>query len=129
MEDNLKITDAEWKIMRVLWSNNNLELSGIIRELKDEGINWSNTTIFTLVSRLVKKGAVHAEKTNKRARYSAAVGADECILQESKSFLDKVFGGSAGLLVASFIKSNTLSEEEIKELQHLLNSRMEGQND
>ena len=59
----IKISDAEWEIMKALWSNSTergMTLGEIVRAL-DENNMWSYTTIRTLLVRLITKGAVTAD--------------------------------------------------------------------
>ena len=62
MEKN--ITEAEWKIMRVLWELSPLSLKEIVEELKKEKA-WSNTTVRTLIVRLMDKGFIDADKSTR----------------------------------------------------------------
>mgnify|MGYP000887917672 CR=1 FL=1 len=55
------ISDAEWKVMKVLWEKSPLTSTEIINSLKDS-TNWSPKTIHTLISRLVKKEVVGVNK-------------------------------------------------------------------
>jgi len=47
--------------MKVLWQKSPLTASSVIEHLKQE-TNWSPKTIQTLISRLVKKGALCVDK-------------------------------------------------------------------
>ncbi len=63
----VKISEAEWSIMKVLWdgcekNERGMTLGEIVQELT-ETTGWSNTTIRTLVIRLSEKGAVDIDKT------------------------------------------------------------------
>lgn len=51
-----KISDAEWEIMRVIWTNEPVT-SRTITEVLSEKMDWKAATIKTLIGRLVKKGS------------------------------------------------------------------------
>ena len=53
-------------------------------------------------------------------RYVPLVSRAACEKQERKSFLDRVYQGSAGRMVAAFVRDGDLSEEEVAELRNLL---------
>ena len=64
------------------------------------------------------KGLVAAEGSPKR--YAAVIGREECVRQEEESFLNKVYHGSAGKLVAAFVEEGRLTEKEKAMLKQLL---------
>lgn len=116
------ISDAEWKVMRVLWDYSPRS-GGEIAETLEAETPWNPKTIHTLLRRLVQKGAVHASKEKAYYSYSAAVSEDECVKEETNSFLEKCFRGSLNMLLASFIKNEKLSDKDIDELQALLEEK------
>ncbi|MGI6706793.1 MAG: BlaI/MecI/CopY family transcriptional regulator [Clostridia bacterium] len=114
-----KISDAEWKVMKVLWKKSPLTAGEIVDALKPH-TSWSPKTIHTLISRLVSKKAVAVNKSTPLHQYSPLVSEEECTLKETESFLKKVYDGSLHLLVAKFIKEEKLSPEELEELKKML---------
>ncbi len=81
---------------------------------------WSPRTIKTLLNRLIKKGALTFEVKGKCYLYRAAVGRDQCVRAAGRSFLSRVFGGSAGPMLVHFVNHTDLSPAEVEELQQLL---------
>lgn len=119
MKESAKISNAEWKVMEVLWDQSPLAPKEIVNALQAE--NWSYTTIMTMLSRLVKKEAVQVISKNNTNLYSAAVEKENCIKQETQLLLDKVFQGSVKNLIANFIKNEKLTKNDIKEIRDLIN--------
>ena len=115
---NISISDSEWKIMRVLWETPDLTLREITASLEET--EWSYTTIRTLVTRLMEKGAITADKTSNNFKYYPAVIEDECIRKEMNRFLSRVFDGSVSMLVSTLTKDSNLTEEEQKELMNII---------
>lgn len=116
------ISDSEWKVMKIVWNKSPMLASEIVEVLIQE-TDWNPKTIHTLIRRLVSKGALRAEKNGTYYSYYAAVSENECVQEETKSFLQKCFNGSLNLMMTNFIKDDKLSEEEIDELQKLLDSK------
>jgi len=115
-----QISEAELEVMKILWEVGQATSSQIIDRLS-ETTEWKPKTIQTLISRLAAKGAIKAESTNSKAfLYLPLVGEEEFKALASKSFLQKVFDGSLNLMVASFIKEEKISKEEIQSLKKLL---------
>ncbi|URZ14645.1 BlaI/MecI/CopY family transcriptional regulator [Clostridium felsineum] len=116
------ISDSEWKVMRVVWSKSPILASEIIEEvIKDT--EWNPKTIHTLIRRLVKKGVLRAEKEKTYYSYYPAVSKEECVQEETKTFLEKCFGGSFNVMLSNFIKGDRLSDDEINELEKLLENK------
>ncbi|MBR0598778.1 BlaI/MecI/CopY family transcriptional regulator [Sinanaerobacter chloroacetimidivorans] len=115
---NIHISDSEWKVMKVLWEKPDLTLKEISAKLEDT--KWSYTTIRTLVTRLMDKGAIKADKTSSNFLYSPAIAEKECKTKEINSFLSKVFDGSVSMMVSALTKDSKLTEEEQKKLMSII---------
>ncbi len=118
MEKNISITESEWTVMKVVWHEPPKTLQDILGRLKHTG--WSTTTIQTYLSRLVKKGALTTERQGKGYLYYPAASERDCQLAESKTFLSRVYDGSLSQMVKGFVKSGSLSEDELDELKKFI---------
>lgn len=96
----------------------------ILSSLQSTG--WSKTTIQTYLARLVKKGALTTQRQGKGYLYYPALSQAQCQLEESKSFLHRVYGGSLSKMVLGFVESGSLSQKELEELKELVNQQEEG---
>jgi len=119
-----KISDSEWLVMRLLWKTSPLTANKIVEELAGN-TKWKPKTIKTLVSRLMKKGAVKFEKEGRLYRYYPAVSKDECVRMERRSFVRRVYGGINRPMLASFLEDAKLSAEDISELKKILEQKAE----
>jgi len=118
----IKITEAEWLIMKTLWGNETLTSPEIIESLKTNS-TWSPTTIQTFISRLVKKGAVGVIKESKSYRYYPIVLEEQLRKEETGNLIDKIYNGSKKLFIKSFINDVDLTEEDIQELKKMLDNK------
>ena len=121
----VKISEAEWSIMKVLWdgceqSGRGMPLGEIVAQLADTN-SWSNTTIRTLIIRLSEKGAVSIDKTTGVYKYTPNTSRNDCVRSEVDSFIDRVFAGSAYSLMASLVKEGKFSDKERQEIIRILN--------
>ena len=114
-----QISDAEWEVMKALWTSHNLA-AGQIVDLVAAEQKWRPRTIKTLLSRLVKKGAVAVEADGRKFVYRARVQRDTVIRRETKSFLSRVFDGAAAPAIVHFLDNAKLSPEEIQKLRERL---------
>ena len=117
-----RISDAEWSVASVLWAAGPLTAVEVMQQLPP-GHGWAQKTVNTFLTRLVEKGVLRVERVGKANRYSARVSRDVCVREESRSFMDRVFGGMAAPTVAHFLENADLSAHEVAELQSLLARR------
>ena len=80
---------------------------------------WSRTTVHTYLTRMMAKGLVDAQGQTPK-HYRAALSRTDCVEKEERTLVDRAYGGSAGKLVAAFIRSGALTAEEREELKRLL---------
>lgn len=119
MERVPRISEAEWVVMKVVWNRHPISANEIIESL-DAHSEWNPKTIRTLVTRLVKKGALSAEKEDRLLVYRPLVDEHSCIASESRSFLHRFFGGSLNPMMASLFETQPPSREELDQLESLL---------
>ena len=128
-ERTTKITESEWQIMEQVWafmesmdSGNQAEKYGITQPALMEllGKKWNKNTVHTFLKRLCEKGFLEVLKDTSPHRYMPLVSREACEKEERRSFLDRVYQGSAGRMVAAFVRDGDLTEEEVRELRKLL---------
>ncbi|KEJ01820.1 BlaI/MecI/CopY family transcriptional regulator [Clostridium botulinum] len=125
MKDMPKISAAEWEVMKLLWKESPLTSEKIINSLTEK-MDWSTQTVKTFITRLLKKEAIGFEKVGRAYNYYPLISEDECIKAENQSFLQKVYDGAVGMLFTRFLEEETLSEDEIEELEQILKDKKEG---
>jgi BlaI family penicillinase repressor len=113
-----KIGESEWYVMKALWERSPLSGSDIIKAVSAE-TDWSQSTILTMVRRLVKKKAVGVRRESVMMYYPL-VEESEVKRIETDMFLKRVYEGSVGMLVKGFLESGSLSQKELDELKKLL---------
>lgn len=120
-EKTNKISESEWQIMEQVWAYS-ADSMGITQPALMEllGDKWNKNTVHTFLKRLCEKGYLQVVKDTSPHRYVPLVSRAACEKQERKSFLDRVYQGSAGRMVAAFVRDGDLSEEEVAELRNLL---------
>lgn len=119
MIDTPKISETEWKVMRIIWSNPYITANEVI-DILDNSVEWKPKTVKTLLNRLLNKGAIDFEKEGREYKYYPLVSEDQCIKEENKSFLDRVYNGAFKTMIANFIEDQTLSKDDINDLKKLL---------
>lgn len=113
------ITEAEYEIMKIAWGKNPVTSGELIEKLCPK-MNWGPKTVKTLINRLVKKEALNYTSIGKAYLYTPAVSREECVAEESESFLQRMFDGALMPMLTHFAKSKRLSPGEIKQLKKIL---------
>ena len=119
----LSISDAEWRVMHVAWAAAGPVTAAEVIAAVTGGTGWNHRTVRTLLARLVEKGALASEPDpghGRRHLYAARVPRDRCVRAAGRGFLDRVFGGDAGALLAHFAEGSDLSDAEVARLRALL---------
>ena len=115
----VKLSDREWLVLGVLWDTGGAALGELTLALqKDTG--WNRTTVLTYLTRMEAKGLVSINKEGYPRLYRAALSREDCQAQARDSFLQQVYRGATGDLVAAFLKEKPISSRERDELRRLL---------
>ena len=114
-----QISEAEFQVMKIVWNHAPINTNEITDRLI-KTTDWNPKTIHTLIKRLVTKGALTYEKQGRIFVYTPLVKKEEYISQESRSFLERFYGGNITDMLSAYIKNDRLSEEEIRKLRSML---------
>ena len=117
-----RMSDAEWRVMKVVWAQKTATAKEVVDALARE-TGWKLQTIQTLMSRLVQKGALAADKSAREHVFTALVTEQECRQAASRSFLARVFDGEIAPFLACLLESKQLSRKEAEELRRILEEK------
>ena len=121
-----RISAAESEVMKVLWAESPKPAEDVLAILsRDQG--WAEGTVKALLNRLLKKGAIAADKDGRRFLYRPLIGRDDYVDTESQGLLDRLFDGRLAPLVSHFSKREKLAPEDVAELRRLLEKLDDGQ--
>lgn len=108
--------------MELLWERSPLGSAEIVESLEARK-GWKPRTTRTLLDRLVAKKAVGAKADGRRNLYRPLVRREASIEQESRTFLQRVFGGERAAMLISLVEQTELSPEEIRQLKEILEKK------
>jgi hypothetical protein len=112
----LRLHEGELNIMELLWSNKELAAKDISKIIKDY-IGWEKNTTYTVIKRLIDKGAV--QRTDPGFICSALVSQRSVREIETKRLIDQFYNGSLQTFISEYLKNQSLSAGDIAELQKL----------
>lgn len=117
-----RISEAEWVVMEVLWRKSPLTALEVVQQLAHHK-QWQDQTIRTMLRRLIRKKAVRYRAEGKIYYYEPAVSREQCVRGESRSFLERMFGGATQPLLVQLVQEAKLSPKEIAELKKILRDK------
>ena len=118
-----RLPDSELEIMMIIWDLNKPVTRFEIEERMDADRKLSPTTILSFLSRLQEKGFLDVQKAGKNNVYYALVDKESYMQAESRSILKRIYQNSAKNFIAALYDGNSLSDEELKELEDYISEK------
>ncbi len=117
----MQLSEAEWKVMNVLWRAGSGSARDVLEALHAE-TGWAYTTVKTMLSRLAEKGALSERTAGGAAVYTPRIRQSATQRAAFRSLVDRAFGGTVGAFVHHLVAQEKLSEKERAELRRLLDA-------
>ena len=113
------LTNTEWAVLECLWEQSPLTLMQLVSRLKDT-MGWAKSTTTTMVKRMEEKNLIKSRPNGRGKDFYPNVDRDEAVTSQTRSFLNRVYQGSIGLMMSAMAEKQELSREEIDELYAIL---------
>lgn len=117
-----EITPSEWELMRIVWTKGQLYSRELI-DLMQAKRSWSDSTIKTLLRRLVKKGLLQTEKQDRRFLYTATISETEAMNGSAQQLFDHLCAMKKGETLLNLIQHVELTQTDIQKLQAALTEK------
>ena len=118
MEKRQPISDSELELMRIVWARGGrARVAEVMEALAAQEKEWKANTVLTFLSRLVEKEMLAVEKRGRLNIYVALLREEDYADSQTRSFLDRIYGGNAGRLVSSLLKQDCLTADDLEELR------------
>ena len=114
-----RLPDAELSVMQALWRCEPPAGRDALEAILSTTHPMAPTTLLTLLTRLENRGFLSVEKVGRRSVYTPLVSQADYLAAQSKTFVEKLFGGSMSAFASALCHSG-LSREELQELRRLL---------
>ncbi len=115
----MKLTEAEWLIMKALWEGHPAKAREISERLP-RGVKWAYTTIKTMLSRLSDKGVVRESKQGNVSLYEPILSRRQARKTALSAVLNQAFDGAFGPLMHFLLEDQKLSAKQRRELIGIL---------
>mgnify|MGYP002801788030 FL=1 len=114
-----RLPDTELEVMQALWASDTPVLRTQLEERLTQTHPMAATTLLPLLSRLSEMGFVRVDKEGRKRLYAPLVTREDYLAAQSRSFIQKLCGGSLSTFASALCDSG-LSKEELEELRELL---------
>ena len=119
------LTNSEWYVLSCLWEQAPQSVMQLVAALH-ERVGWAKSTTITTLHRMEEKGLVRWETAGRSRVYWPCVEREQATRQETRSYLDRVYQGSVGLMLSAMTDGKSLSRAEIDQLYEILRKAEEG---
>lgn len=121
MKKQLKPTEGELEILKVLWENG----QATVREVHENILKYKEagyTTTLKLMQIMFEKGLVKRDDSAKTHIYTPNVSREKTQNQFLVKMINNLFGGSSTQLVMQALGNHSPNKEELNEIQALLDN-------
>jgi predicted transcriptional regulator len=123
MADDTRLTDRELDVMSILWRAGSGTVAEVRRALDDR---LAYTTVLWALQTLEEKGHARHEKEGRAYRYHPVVQRETAGGSALNRLVEKVFHGSASMLLAQLVSERELPPEELQRMRELLDRKYPG---
>jgi BlaI family penicillinase repressor len=116
-----RLTPRELDVMSILWRLESGTVTEVQRQLSDR---LAYTTVLWVLQTLEEKGYVRHEKEGRAYRYIPVMEREDAGESALSRLLDKVFHGSAAMLVAQLVNERQIPPEELRQIREMLDNRL-----
>lgn len=113
--DNLKLFDAEYRFMCLLWEYEPVNSTELVRLCLDR-FEWKKSTTYSMIKRLSERGVLKSEN----ATVMALVKKEDVQKYESEVLLEKTFDNSLPVFLTAFLRDKKLSKSEAEKLKKMI---------
>lgn len=121
-ENEQTISDSEWEVMRIVWTLNEVSSTKVIEELQAKR-DWTESTIKTLLRRLVKKGLLKTKKDGRRFLYTATVSQAQIMTEAAQELLDRMCDMHKGEVILQLLANSPISKSDLNKMKNEINKK------
>ncbi|MBR1693032.1 MAG: BlaI/MecI/CopY family transcriptional regulator [Lachnospiraceae bacterium] len=115
-----RMTDTEWNFARLIWESEPVASGELVR-LCENRFAWKKSTTYTFLKKLCEQGIFQ----NESAQVHSLISEDAYLQEQGEQFVAKTFDGSLPKMIAAFMRSKSLSREEVAEIEQMIDAYKE----
>ncbi|MEG1883924.1 MAG: BlaI/MecI/CopY family transcriptional regulator [Clostridia bacterium] len=122
-EEKVRLSDAEWRLMQILWEKGTCTFRQICNAVMDE-TGWTKHSVISFLKRMETKYAIEIIDAKPVKLYKPVLNKEQALFEETHSLLKKIYNGDLMLMVSNAARQQKLSDDEIDELVSLLKTEV-----
>jgi BlaI family transcriptional regulator, penicillinase repressor len=115
----MKLTESEWIVMNAVWERSPASARDVLERIEAE-TGWAYTTLKTVLTRLVDKGALSVRKRANTSFYEPLVTRDTARRSAVRLLLDRAFDGTFGSFIHHLVAEAKLAAKDKQKLAAML---------
>lgn len=115
-------TEAEWKILKIVFAHRSCAARDVIADASARH-GWSDSTIKTLLRRLVDKGLLKTRAVGNSLLYRPNRSIHKALRESADQLMDRAVEGTVGPLLQYMVKRSKLSPQDLDALRDLIDQR------
>ena len=116
-------TEVELEFLQVIWQLGEVTTEDVLEHLGRHGRRLADGSVRKILSILVAKGYVSRRQDGRGFRYRALVPRERAGKKLLVDLVDRAFGGSASLMVASLLGTPKVTGAELQQIKRLIAER------
>lgn len=113
--EKYKLFDAEYKFTSIIWDNEPINSTELVRLCADK-LGWKKSTTYTVLKKLSERGILQ----NKDAVVTAIAKREDVQKYESNAVVEKSFDGSLPKFLTAFLGERRITKQEAEELKQII---------
>lgn len=113
--EKYKLFDAEYKFISIIWDNEPVNSTELVRLCADK-LGWKKSTTYTVLKKLSERGILQ----NNDAVVTALAKREDVQKYESNAVVEKSFDGSLPKFLTAFLNDRKITEQEAEELKRII---------
>ena len=112
-----RLSDVEMELMQTIWGLATPVTVTQLLAIFEDSKGWKNSTISTMLERIIAKGFLRKKMKGKANYYSIVATLEDYQKQEGRSIISSLYGGSVKNFMAALAEDGGMTDTDVKELQ------------
>lgn len=116
------ITNAEWKVMKVIWTKGRTTSSEVTDLLKSR-LDWKPSTVKTLLNRLVEKDFLKTNKDGNKFIYSPLITENQSTKYLAQETMEKICAMKVPDFIEELIENGNFTKDDLDQLEQVIKNK------
>jgi len=114
-------TEAELRILKVLWHESPKTVDEVRQSLANDDRELTHSSVITLMNIMVRKGYLKREKRSRAFEFTPLIESQSVGRNLLDDLVERMFDGSAHSVMLELLETHDIDSDEIKAIRKLIN--------